>query len=322
MSNIVANKFKKILKGYSAFERKKFPFVYLLIAFPVIQMVVFWFYVNLSGISLAFQDANGNWSLDSFKAVFAVLGGQNHLGYDVRSMLFKSVFIWFSNHIVINFIGILSTFILTKHMIGHKFFRTCYMIPGLLGTVVFVSIVQEFYAYDGILVSLVKKMEIDVPFSVFREGFLGDEKTAFPTLMVQMYIWGLAGGGLILSGAYMRIPQEIFESANLDGCGFFQEAFFIAIPCVWPTLSTMLTFSLCSFFVADFSMFLYSNGSGSMGMNSIGFYNYYLKLEISKGNTSLYSYTSAFGVVLMLMTLPVVYLGRWILSKLNDPVEF
>ena len=174
MSNIVANKFKKILKGYSAFERKKFPFVYLLIAFPVIQMVVFWFYVNLSGISLAFQDANGNWSLDSFKAVFAVLGGQNHLGYDVRSMLFKSVFIWFSNHIVINFIGILSTFILTKHMIGHKFFRTCYMIPGLLGTVVFVSIVQEFYAYDGILVSLVKKMEIDVPFSVFREGFLGD----------------------------------------------------------------------------------------------------------------------------------------------------
>lgn len=322
MSNSIFSKIKKAWKGYSGFERKKFLFIYLLIAFPVIQMIIFWFYVNLSGLSLAFQDASGHWSLDSFREVFAVLGGKASFGYNVPSMLWKSVFIWVSNHIIINIIGILATFILTKHMIGHKFFRTCYMIPGLLGTVVFVSIMQDFYADDGVLVALVQKFNIKVPFSIIREGFLGSEKTAFPTVMVQMYIWGLAGGGLILSGAYMRIPQEIFESASIDGCGFFREAFSIAIPCVWPTISTMTTFSLCSFFTADFSMYLYSNGTGQMGLNSIGFYTYHMRVEISKGGTNLYSYASAFGIVMMLMTLPVVYLGRWILSKINDPVEF
>lgn len=323
MANIVKEKLKKVLGNYSAFERKKFLFCYLLIAFPVIQMIIFWFYVNLSGITMAFQDAAGNWSLDSFKEVFAVMfRGKQSMGFDVGSMLGKSVFIWIMNHIVIQIISILSCFILTKHMIGHKFFRTCYMIPGLLGSVVFVSIMQEFYADDGVIVALCQNLKIDLPNVIRRNGFLGDESTAFPTLMVQMFIWNLTGGGLILAGAYMRIPQEIFESASLDGCGFFREAFQIAVPCVWPTLSTMMIFALTSFFTADFSTYLYSGGTGARGINSIGFYTYNLRLLISRGGYQYYSYTSAFGVTLMFMTLPVVFLGRWLLAKFNEPVEF
>ena len=322
MKNIVGKIGKSIRKNYSSYERGKFLFIYLLIAFPVIQMAIFWFYVNLSGISMAFQDRNGNLSLDSFKEVFAVLGGRLSFGFDVPSMLGKSVFIWVSTHIVINIISILSTFILTKHMIGSKLFRTCYMIPGLLGSVVFVAVMQDIYADDGMLVAFLDSMNIDMPFSIVREGFLGSKDTAFPTLMVQMYIWGLAGGNLILSGAFMRIPQEIFESANLDGCGFFREAFQIAIPCAWPTISTMMIFSLCTIFTADFNMYLYSSGTGDRGMNSIGFYQYYLQLEVAKGDKSIYSYASAFGVTLTMMTLPLVFLGRWGLSKMNDIVEF
>ena len=322
MKNGMVTKLKKVWNGYSAFERKEFPFIYLLIAFPVIQMCIFWFYVNISGITMAFQDASGNWSLSSFKEVFAVFGGQSSFGFSVPKMLAKSVFIWLSTNVVLNIIAILSTFILTKHMIGSKFFRTCYMIPGLLGSVVLVTIMQEFYAYDGVLVSLMQKTGMEIPYAIVRNGFLGDETTAFPTLMVEMFVWGLAGGGLILSGAYMRIPQEIFESANLDGCGFFREAFSIAIPCVWPTLSTMMIFSLCSFFTADYNMYLYSNGTGARGMNSIGFYTYYLQLQVRDGNTAVYSYASAFGVILTCITLPVVFLGRKLLAKFVDIVEF
>ena len=323
MANVVKNKLKKIMGNYSAFERKKFLFVYLLIAFPVIQMAVFWFYVNLSGIIMAFQDAQGRFSMESFKEVKAILfDGKLSMGFNVPQLLGKSVFIWIMNHVVIQIISILSCFILTKHMVGHKFFRTCYMIPGLLGTVVFVSIMQEFYADDGVIVSLCQTLKIDLPTTISRNGFLGDESTAFPTLMVQMFVWNLTGGGLILAGAYMRIPQEIFESASLDGCGFFREAFQIAVPCVWPTLSTMMIFALTSFFTADFSTYLYSGGTGARGINSIGYYTYDLKLKISRGGVEYYSFCSAFGVALTIMTLPIVFFGRWLLAKFNDPVEF
>ncbi len=322
MKNVLFSKTKKIGERYTGIEKREFLFVYALIAFPVIQMAIFWFYVNLSGITMAFQDAQGNWGLESFKEVVAVFFGRNTFGFNVPEMLGRSIFIWISNNIILTIVGVLSTFILTKHMIGSKFFRTCYMLPGLLGSVVFVAIMQEFYADDGILVSLIQELDIDVPFSIIREGFLGNEKTAFPTLMVQMYIFGLAGGGLILSGAYMRIPQEIFESANLDGCGFFRETFQIAVPCAWPTISTSMVFSLCSIFTADYTTYLYSNGTGARGMNTIGFYLYHLQIQVKDGYTEVYSYASAFGVTLTLITMPVVFAGRWLLAKLNDVVEF
>lgn len=315
--------FKKIFANYSPWERKKFLFVYLLIAFPLLQMLVFWLYVNISGIMMAFQDGAGNWSLSSLKEAFAVLGGKPSFGWDVREMLGKSVFIWLSGNLILEPIGYLLTFVLTKHMIGSKFFRTCTMLPGLIGGVVFVAIMQEFYADDGVLVALTQSLDIDVPFTVLREGFLGHESTAFKTLMVQRFVMGLAGSGLILAGAYMRIPEEIFEAAKLDGAGLFRETFWIAVPCVWPMICTMNTFELCGFFTADYSMYLYSAGTGSRGMNSIGFYTYWIHAQVATADrTDLYSYSSAFGMALTIITIPVVFLGRWLLDKICDPIEY
>ena len=78
----------KILSNYSIMERRKFLFVYLLIAFPVIQMAIFWFYVNISGIALAFQDAEGNWSLDSFKHVIQGFTSKSDInGFNLGEML-------------------------------------------------------------------------------------------------------------------------------------------------------------------------------------------------------------------------------------------
>ena len=62
----------KIAK-YSGFEKRKFPFIYLFIAFPVLQFLVFWVYVNFSSIVLAFQDGDGKFTWDCFEMVFRAL---------------------------------------------------------------------------------------------------------------------------------------------------------------------------------------------------------------------------------------------------------
>ena len=320
---IISNIKNKIQRKYSAFDRKKFFFAYLIIAFPVIQMLVFWLYVNASGIALAFQDGAGNWSFDSLKEAIAVLGGKISFGFDVKKMLFKSLFIWVQGNLILEPIGYLTCFILTKHMVGSKFFRTCMMLPGLIGGVVFVAIMKEFYADDGVLVAFSQSLNIDLPFTILREGFLGHESTAFNTLMAQRTIMGLGGGGLILAGAYMRVPEEVFEAAKIDGCGLFREAFQIAIPCVWPMICTMQIFDLCGIFTADYNMYLYSSGTGARGLNSIGFYIYWLHVEVANGGrTDLYAYSSAFGMILTFITLPVVFMGKWLLTKMADAVEY
>lgn len=321
MQNIKAKR-KKLLSGYSADDKRKFPFVYLMLLFPVAQMLVFWFYVNVSGIAMSFQDAEGNWSFDSFRRVInGVASGSDVNGFNVLSMLWKSVFIWFQSNIVSWILSLVITYILAKHMIGSKFFRVVYMIPGLLGSVLTVAIFKNLYDYNGIITELVKKLGIKLPSSVMRDGLLASEKTAFITIQLQGFIWGLAGGNLIITGAYMRIPDEIFESATLEGCGFFRECFQIAIPCVWPTLSTMMIFSLCSIFTADSSFYLYSSGTGGRGLNSIGFYLYYMNVEIARGSTD-YAYPSAFGLLITLITVPVVLFGTWLLNKIQDDVDF
>ena len=285
-------------------------------------MAIFWFYVNISGIAMAFQDAEGNWSLSSFKRVIQGFTAKSDInGFNLGEMLGKSVFIWFRENIIGWLIGLFTTFVLAKHMIGSKTFRVLYMIPGLLGSVLTVSIFKNLFDYNGLITEIVKKMGIKLPSIALRGGLLASEQTAFATTQMQAFIWSLGGGGLILTGAYMRIPEEIFESAKMEGCGFFRECFQIAVPCVWPTLSTMMIFSLCSIFTSDGNYYLYSNGTGARGLNSIGFYLYYMKVQIATGSTD-YAYPSAFGLLITLITVPVVFLGRWILTKINDDVEF
>ena len=122
----------------------------------------------------------------------------------------------------------------------------------------------------------------------------------------------------------MKIPKEIFESCELEGCGLFRETFQIAVPCVWPTLSTLIIFSLCSILTADYSMYLYSDGSGKKGMVSIGFYFYRYQVAMSTAPDPqyLYGYVSAFGMLMTIITIPIVIVSKKILAKLQENVEF
>lgn len=320
-----SQKKRRWLKGYSVMEIKKFPFIYTLAALPVLQILVFWFYVNISAIGMAFQNEYGQWSFESFERVFdAFKTGSDLRNYNPWEMIGKSVCIWFIINILGNIISLLTAYMLTKHMIGSKFFRLVYQLPGIVGAVILSIVMKEMYSYNGLITELLKDFGVKLPPLAQLNGLLGAKQTAFPTLMVQVFILSIAGGSMIIAGAYMKIPEEIFESARIEGCGFFRETFQIAVPCVWPTISTLMVFSLCSIFTSDYGMYLYSNGSGTNGMVSVGFYLYRYQVALSQAGdgTYIYGYISAFGVIITLLTLPVVFGGRKLLSKMQDAVEF
>ncbi len=317
---------------YSLNERRKFPFIIVTLAVPILHLLVFWVYVNFSSIMLAFQDTSNpalmnNWptSFASFERIFRELasGSTQNGGRNIWTMLGKSMLLWTNLHILSNVISLVTCFMLTKHMIGDRVFRTIFYIPGIVGAVVFSTIMKELYMSGGVVPTLLGGMGVDLPIGAERGGLLSDFSTAFSTLFTQQLVLGIAGGSMIIAGAYKRIPEEVFESAKIDGCGFFREAIQIAIPCAWPTISTLMVFSLCSFFVADINLYLYSP-EGSYGLESIGFYMYTLRVGLSNdpNNTWLYGYSSAFGILVTAITIPVVYLGKWLLSKMGDDIQF
>jgi len=62
--------------------------------------------------------------------------------------------------------------------------------------------------------------------------------------MIPVYvasIWlGYQFFAIMLLAALQSIPQEVYESADLDGCGWWRRLFSIIIPYIKPTLLTVL----------------------------------------------------------------------------------
>ena len=311
----------KIAK-YSGFEKRKFPFIYLFIAFPVLQFLVFWVYVNFSSIVLAFQDGDGKFTWDCFEMVFRALKEPQdyNLSLSLWETMKRSLFLWGLDFFILFPIGVTTTYVLYRRVWGHYVFRICYIIPSLMGAVMWTQLLCYMMQSGGVITELVKALNL-VPGESFTNGLMSNPHTAFPAIVSIKVVMSLVGNNAVLTGAFSRVPDEIYESAELDGAGFWRTFVSIAVPCVWSTIATLMTFSLCSFLTADYNVFLFTGGAGVNNTSTVGFLLYSLTLDISKGGDPFYGYPAALGVFLTCLTLPIVLIGRKIIDSIFVDVE-
>lgn len=319
-------KFKTWLNGklnnYSKEDRKAFGFCYLMILIPVVQFAIFWVYVNLDSILLAFQDQNGQFTWDNFEALFEAFKTTDMYGWNVGKILGRTTFLWFIVNIVCTPLIMFSTYILYKKIFLHHTFRTIFAIPGILGAIVWTTLMRYFVSAGGPILEIAQILNIDVPQQVIHNGLLGTEETAFPTLIFITVIPHIIACDIILTGAFSRIPPEVFESAQLDGCSFIREFIAIAVPMVWPTIVINLIGVLSTIFTTDGNVFLYTKGQFETG--TMGFYLYYMVYRISNSvvGQNAFGYPAAVGLFLTVITIPVVLVGRNLLEKAYEPVEY
>lgn len=316
----------KRIARYSAFEKRKFPFVYLLIAFPVLQFIVFWVVVNFSSLTYAFlNEETGNFTFDHFGLVFEALKGPTDSNLDVSLLdtMLRSMFLWALDFFILFPIGVTTTYILYRRVWGHYVFRICYIIPSLMGAVLWTQLMVYLVQDNGAVTEIVRMLDfLPEELGDLENGLLGYELTAFPTIVCIKIVMGLVGNNAVLTGAFSRVPDEIYESAELDGAGFWRTYVSIAVPCVWSTIATLLTFSLCSFLTADYNVFLFTGGMGHNGTSTIGWLLYAKTLEVSRSDgVAYYGYPAALGVFLTCLTLPVVLIGRKLIDRIYADVE-
>ncbi len=312
---------KKIKNRYSSLERRDFLFVYLLILFPVIQFLIFWAYVNMSSIVLAFQNDIGEFTLKNFDTVKTAFIDKDLFSINLKQSLKNSFILWIIGEGVIFPISLITTYVLTRRIVGHYIFRLIYIIPSLMGAIIWTLVVRQMVDYTGPVIVILDALGVEISPLAVRDGLLKDPKTKFPTLVIIRSIMGFVGNNAVLTGAFTRVPTELFESAELDGANFGTELFRIAIPCIWSTICTLLTFSLCSVFTCDYNVFLFTDGMGDNGTSTIGFQLFKLTYELSQGNVKSYGYPAALGFVLTVMTVPIVLLGKWGLERMSENVE-
>ncbi len=305
---------------YSKEQKRDFPFVYALVAIPVLHFIVFWVYVNFSSIILAFQDDEGAFTLYNFVKVYNAFVYTDEFGYNILSSLKRSLIIWSCGTIITFPISIITTYVLACKIRFHYVYRVIYVLPGLIGSVIWAQIVREFFAYNGPVIAILKAIKAPISQRAMDEGLLTATDTAFPSLLIMNIILGLIDNNAIVTGAFSAVSDEVMESADLDGAGFWTKCFKIAIPCIWPTITTLLIFKLAGIFTADVGVFLYTNGTGMYETSTVGFMLFKMTQELSMmgAEQQSFGYPAAFGLFLTVITLPLCLVGRYYLEKFCD----
>ena len=308
-------------RNYNIEDRKAHLFCYCMIFLPFLSFLVFWLYTNIDSILLGFQDAHGNFTLEHFEAFFKAFKGMDHRGYNITEMLLRSLCVWALARLM--FIpSILSTYILFKKLPGHFIFRTIFMVPGILSGIVWTLVMKNLVGVGGPVLVIAEKLGVEIPLEIQMKGLLGSTETAFITLNIINCLPAFFAFNFVISGAFSRIPEELFEVGKLEGVGFVKEFFAVSIPLIWGTLVISIMGWFATIFTADNGAFLYT--SGEYDTATMGYYFFILKKEISDsaGAETLYGYPSAVGFAVTVVTVPIVLISRHFLEKLYTDVAY
>lgn len=296
-------------------KRKKFGssvnrtvFIITTLMLPLIHTAIFWLYVNLDGIVMAFQDSRtGAWTMDNFVQVWEQLTRSN----GELAIAFRNTMLYFLQGIVMMFVNLLISFFIFKKIPGYKTYRVIFYLPSLISSIVLTTVFQEFIKPMGPLGSLMELFGVALP----ETGLLADSKTATYTIMMYVLWTGFGASVLLYNSSMSRIPKEVLEAAKLDGCGPFREAFNIVLPMIMPMFTTMFIMNFAGIFSASGPVLLFTQGNYETTTIS-----YWMFEQVygggGYGGTGQYNLVSAFGLCLTVVAVPLTMAVR----KLADRV--
>lgn len=294
-------------------------FIVAMLFFPIVQFVIFWIIPNFNSIIMGFQDAYGGFTMNNFKRFFDyitekdVLGNYNEIVYAIRnSIIYFAVNIFISTPIVIFF-----SYVLFKRVPMSNVFKIVFYLPSIIGATVTTTLFRTLLLEGAPAYNLLKSLGF-ITEEMELLGLFASDSTAF--LMVIIYsVWTCVGINMIMFyGAMKRIPTEIFESAEIDGVGFFKQFTNIVVPLIWPTITTLIIFSLSGMFISYGAVMILCPDVRTASM--VGWY--IVRWTKATDSHASLNYPAAVGLIFTAVGLPFVLVVRWLLNKISSNVEY
>ena len=127
-------------------------------------------------------------------------------------------------------------------------FRVIYYIPVITSWVIVSLIFRYIFNTEGML-NYVLTNVLHLTASNIR--WL-DSRWGGLTVAMMLGIWKGVGWNLVVFlAALQSVPQELYESAGIDGCGAFQKFFYVTLPSIKPTI----LFALVMLTIGGFNVF-------------------------------------------------------------------
>lgn len=180
-------------------------------------------------------------------------------------------------------LSLLTAVFLNQKIKGSELFRGIYFMPTIISAAVS-SLVFSFIfsAYNGILNAVLKALGI-IDKNI---NWLGDIKTAMWSVII-VSIWAGFGNYMIyfISGM-SSVPDDVYESAKIDGANGVQTFFRITLPMLSPMLKIILMLAITGAFKDYESIMVLTQGGPNSRTQVMFLYIYQLIFGASNGTVS------------------------------------
>lgn len=289
-------------------------FLVFCITLPLVNFLVFYVYPNLSSFTMAFTSAKGEWGFDNFARFWRELMRPES---DLRFAL-KNTFLTFAILFVTFPLKVLVSYFIYKKVPGHAFFRVVFFLPTIILPLAVALVFERMVGVNGFIAQTIGKwMEVD-----YVPELLADSRFANTTVLVHMVWLAFPGDLIIWGGTFSRIPDDMLESARIDGVTWWTEFTKIIVPLVWPTVALQMILLICGLFSSSGQVWLLTEGQyGTMTMSS---WLYKMLYENSGSNytSNVYNYLSAVGLIITTIAIILSVFTRKYTSKAFKEVEF
>ncbi len=232
----VKEKKQKITLSLIWKDLKRYKWLYLCFALPVVLWYAIFHYIPLYGIQIAFRDyklTKGIW-------------GSPFVGFENFLKFFQSIYFGrlIQNTLKISLLSLVIGFpvpiifaLLLNEVRNKPFQRTIQTItylPHFISTVVICGLLVNFSAKDGLF-------NIIMEFFGHQRSDLLMSNAAFLPIYLASNVWTSFGwDSIIYFSALAGVDQEQYEAAYVDGAGRFKRMLHITLPGIMPVIVIQL----------------------------------------------------------------------------------
>ena len=290
------------------FKRDKY--LYLLIL-PGLLVVFIFSYMPMYGIILAFKDYKvkagimfSQWcGIENFSRFF----GRAIAGQIVGNTLFIGV-----TQLLITFpVPILLALLLNelKSNTYRRITQTIIYLPHFISWVIMYSLLFSLFSITS---GLINKILISTGLSPIN--LLSDPDMFYPMLYVTS-IWKEAGWGTIIyMAAIAGVDQEMYEAAYLDGANRLQQVWYITLPAIAFSVTTMLILNVGSVMGANFDQIMNLRTAATETTVARVIDTYVYDMGVSKGE---YDLSTAIGLFQQIVNCVLLFSSNYVVKKMN-----
>lgn len=296
-------------------KTKKLVFAWGMLAYPIIQFLIFFVYVNIDSILMSatwVQTWNERTLFPTihyyekfYRDIF--INKLPQVGYAIRNSLLVGL-----NDLVLTVFSVTLAYFFYKKMPGRNVFRIIFFIPSIVSIVIYTMVYK--YMFNPII----------GPASKVLQGMFGWDASTTPVWfgekngiwMIMLYcLWvGTGYNILILGGAIANLPEEVMESAKLDGAKMRHELFLLVIPMIWPTISVAILGAVTTMFTLFLQVDLLTQGDAPT-------IAYLINSKI-QGDPNSRSEAAAIGLTFTVIATPIILVVKKLLDKVSDNFGF